>query len=103
MNKNLKALLKEYNISLADLSEQMGLSRQAVSQRLRVKELSLATLQAVADTINISLSSLIEQLQQTTPPQVDELTMLRRENEMLRKTIADKDLIIQLLQRKSEE
>ena len=103
MNDSLKALLKEYNISNEKIAQQMGITRQAVHQRLQCKDISLSTLQAIADTINISLSALIEQLETSTPPQVDELTLLRRENELLRSLIADKDIIINLLTRKSEE
>lgn len=104
----IKAILKEYNISQRKIADKMGISPQSLGQRLMAEELSLSTLQGVADTLDIPLSHLCAQIEEYIKgdnAQVDELTMLRRENELLRQIISEKDKIIDLLQqmRKSGE
>lgn len=104
----IKAILKEYNISQREVAKHMGIKYQTLYLRLESKEISVSTLTGIADALNISLSKLCAQIEEYIKEntiQLDELTILRRENYLLRQIIAEKDEIINLLKqvKKSEE
>lgn len=104
----IKAILKEYNISQREVAKHMGIKYQTLYLRLESKEISISTLTGIAEALNISLSKLcthIEEYIKGNTIQLDELSMLRRENELLRQIISEKDKIIELLQqmRRSED
>lgn len=106
--KAIKAILKEYNISQREVAKSMGITPQTLYERLEGKDISISTLTGIAQALNISLSTLcthIEKHIKGNTPQLDELSMLRRENELLKQIISEKDKIIDLLQqmRKSGE
>ena len=96
----IKAILKEYNISQREVAKHMGIKYQTLYLRLESKEISISTLTGIAEALNISLSklcALIEDHIKGNAVQLDELSMLRRENSLLKQIIAEKDKIIELL------
>lgn len=101
----IKAILKEYNVSQGEVAKTMGITRQTLYERLEGKDISISTLTGIAQTLNISLSKLcthIEEYVKDNSVQLDELSMLRRENELLRQIISEKDKIIELLQQRNK-
>lgn len=97
----IKAILKEYNISQREVAKSMGITPQTLYERLEGKDISISTLTGIAQALNISLSALCSHIEKHIKgniPQLDELSMLRRENELLKQIISEKDKIIGLLQ-----
>lgn len=94
---NIKAILKLYNASLSEVAAHMGITYQALYDRLARKEITTSTLQGVAETIGIPLSKLFAHLEDMNNTPVDEVAMLRRENELLRQVIEEKERLIELL------
>jgi transcriptional regulator with XRE-family HTH domain len=100
MTDTLKKLLKEYNISQRQVAERMGITPSSLSQSINAEDISISTLQGIADTINISLAELCAEMEQKHKREhktIDELTLLRAENELLRGILAEKERTIQLL------
>lgn len=97
MTDKIITLLNAYNISQRQIAEHMGISPQALYERIRRKDVALSTLQGIANAINIELSELIAQLSAQPRPQIDELTYLRRENELLKRILEEKERFIELL------
>ena len=75
----------------------MGITYQALYDRLARKEITTSTLQGVAETIGIPLSKLFAHLEDMANTPVDEVAMLRRENELLQQVIEEKERLIELL------
>ena len=100
MTDAIKKLLKEYNISQRDIANHMGITPQALSQRLRADDISLSTLQGVADAINIELSELCAKLHNEASDEYIEVLELRKENAMLRAILAEKERLIEVLMKR---
>ena len=100
MTDAIKKLLKEYNISQRDIANHMGITPQALSQRLRADDISLSTLQGVADAINIELSELCAKLHNEASDAYIEVLELRKENAMLRAILAEKERLIEVLMKR---
>lgn len=106
MTDTLKHILKEHNISYAKVAEKMGITAQSLYQRLHARDISISTLQGIADAINLELSELCALLTHTEHKgYVDELTYLRRENELLKALLEEKERFIELITttKKSED
>lgn len=76
----------------------MGISPQSLYERLNGQEISISTLQGIAEALNISLAELCAKLGDNTPPlPTDEIALLRQENALLRQMLSEKDVIIDKL------
>ena len=97
MNKQLKSLLKEYGVSQRGIANHMGITPQALTQRLNADDISLSTLQGIADAIHIELSELCAKMVDNHNDVYRELADLRKENIMLRALLAEKERTIEIL------
>lgn len=104
MTDTLKKLLKEYNIPLAQVARCMGIQPQSLMARLKARELSLSTLQGVAKALNIELHELCALITKTEHKHyVDEIVYLRRENELLKALLEEKERFIEMLAKMKKE
>lgn len=104
MTDTLKHILKEHNISYAKVAEKMGVTPQTFYQRIHARDISISTLQAIADAINLELSELCAMLSNTEQKvYVDEVVYLRRENELLKALLEEKERFIEMLTTKKQE
>lgn len=94
----IKHILKQYKTTQRDVAQKMGITPQSLYERLNGQEISISTLQGIAEALNISLSELWVQLgeQPINFPQ-DEVSMLRQENILLRQMLKEKNMIIEKL------
>lgn len=104
MTDTLKQILKEHNISYAKVAEKMGVTAQTFCQRIHARDISISTLQGIADAINIDLSELCALITKTEHKHyVDEIVYLRRENELLKALLEEKERFIEMLSRMKKE
>lgn len=100
MNNKIKKYLTANKIPRAEVARRMGVSPQSFNSRLNSKEITLSTLQGVADAVNIELAELCAQLSERSVEDM-ELIRLRRENEYLRQLLEEKERTIRILMKKS--
>ena len=100
MNNKIKKYLSAKKIPRAEVARRMGVSPQSFNSRLHSKEITLSTLQGVADAVNIELAELCAQLSERSVEDM-ELIRLRRENEYLRQLLEEKERTIRILMKKS--
>lgn len=104
MTDTLKEILKKHNISYAKVAEKMGVTPQTFCQRIHARDISISTLQGIADAINIDLSELCALITKTEHKHyVDEIVYLRRENELLKALLEEKERFIEILSRMKKE
>ena len=95
--KRLKRYLDTCPRTRAEIADHMGISRQALYYRVNCNDISLSTLQGIAEATNLSLSELCSHIEDKARTQLSELECLRRENEELKKQLRNKDQFIQML------
>lgn len=100
MNNKIKKYLTANKIPRAEVARRMGVSPQSFNSRLKSKEITLSTLQGVADAVNIELAELCAQLSERSVEDM-ELIRLRRENEYLKQLLEEKERTIRILMKKS--
>ena len=94
----IKHILKQHKTTQRDVAQKMGVTPQSLYERLNGQEISISTLQGIAEALNISLAELCAKLEDNTPSlPTDELTLLRQENALLRQMLSEKDVIIDKL------
>mgnify|MGYP002508129930 CR=1 FL=1 len=82
----------------------MGITPQSFYGRIHARDISISTLQAIADAINLELSELCAMLSNTEHKvYVDEVVYLRRENELLKALLEEKERFIEMLTTKKQE
>ena len=97
MTEAIKALLREHNISQRQVAERMGIKPQTLVSRLKAQELSLSTLQGIADAIDMELAELCAIITKAPTRQMEEIEYLRRENELLKALLEEKERFIEML------
>lgn len=92
----IKHILKLYKMTQRDVAQKMGISPQSLYERLNGQEVSTSTLQGIAMALGIDMLQLYT-LAADDINEIDELTQLRRENELLKEILAEKERTIQLM------
>lgn len=98
MNKTqLKQILRDRGYTQREVAARMGISYQALYERLQAKELSISTLTMVAKAIDVDVAEIMKSEANTDAFIIEQL---RCENKMLREMLEEKEQIIQLLEKK---
>ena len=75
----------------------MGICPQSLACRLKAEDLSLSTLNGIADAMEVELSHLCAMLEGKSLAEYKTLEALRKENAALRKLIQEQTKVITLL------
>ena len=89
--EQIKQIIKSANISIVEVATRMGISKQALYQRLKVKSISAETIYKIAEATNIPIAVFFDD------DIASHITKLQTENEMLREVLAEKERTIQIL------
>lgn len=89
--ERIKQIIKSANISMVEVAARMGISKQALYQRLNAKSISADTIYMIAEAINIPITVFFDD------DIASHITKLQTENEMLREVLAEKERTIQIL------
>lgn len=90
-SEQIKQIIKSANLSMAEVATRMGVSKQALYQRLKVKSISAETIYKIAEATNIPIAVFFDE------DIASHITKLQSENELLKAVIAEKDRTIQIL------
>lgn len=97
MQTKIKQLLSQKDISQREVAERMGISPQSLACRLKAEDISLSTLNGIADAMDIELSHLCAMLEGKSLTEHKTIESLREENAALRKLIHEQTKVITLL------
>lgn len=90
-SEQIKQIIKSANLSMAEVATRMGISKQSLYQRLKVKSISAETIYKIAEATNIPIAVFFDE------DIASHITKLQSENELLKAVIAEKERTIQIL------
>lgn len=90
-SEKIKNIIASSGIALSEVAARIGISKQALYQRLNAKSISADTIYMIAEAINIPITVFFDD------DIASHITKLRTENEMLREVLAEKERTIQIL------
>lgn len=94
--EKIKNIIASSGIALSEVATRMGISKQALYQRLNAKSISADTIYMIAEAINIPIAVFFDD------DIASHITKLRTENEMLREVLQEKERTIQILLKMQE-